>query len=181
MAIVNAGALSSIAKSKLASLATGSAKTSAAQSIVTKTASQTVATKSAASLVGGGLASAIAIPVIKTAVSSLAGSSTYSKVDAALGGYLPGGITPSQDNVIDMHGGLAKNWNTGTTTMGIMKDGNWYAVKKDGRIKVFRPSKNIVFGKRIEPKKFIRVAMKYRGIHRDLNSVFKSIKIKRRK
>lgn len=167
MVIVNASSLSSIAK-RAVGLSTSTSTKSAASSIISKTAASAAV-------------AAIAVPVVKSVVSSVSSGGTYQKIDAALGGYLPGGISPAQDNIIDYHGGLARTpWNTGTTTMGILRDGNWYAMKKNGMLKVWRPSKNIVFGKKIEPRKFIRVAMKYRGIHKELNSVFKSIKIRRK-
>jgi len=166
MAIVNLSSLSSIAKRAIGVTSTSS-KTSAASSIISKTAASAAV-------------AAIAVPVVKSVVSSVSSGATYQKIDEKLGGYLPGGITPSQNTVLDMHGGINRNWRTGTTTMGILNDGNWYAVKKTGQIKVFRPSKNTVFGKKIEPRKFIRVAMKYRGIHKELNSVFKTIKIRRK-
>jgi hypothetical protein len=183
---INAGGVIRGAKSLamgLKSTYTGSSSTSAAKSIITKTASTSTALK--AGSVGGGVVGAatsiLAVPLIKTAVSSMGIGNTYSYVDEKLGGYLPGGISPSQDNVMDIHGGLArKPWNTGTTTFGILRDGNWYAMKKNGQLKIFKPYKSIVFGKKIEPRKFIRLAQKYHSIQKDLNSVFKSIKTKRR-
>jgi len=170
---INAGGVirgaKSLAMGLTSTMKTGSTKatTSAAKSVISKTAASAAV-------------AAVAVPVVKSLVSSVTSSNLYTKADAALGGYLPGGITPTQDNTLDMHGGIARNWSTGTTTMGILRDGNWYAVKKNGMIKVFRPSKNVVFGKKIEPRKFIRIALKYRGIHRELNGVFKSIKIRRK-
>jgi len=166
MVIVNASSLSSIAK-RAVGLTSSSTSKSAASSIISKTAASAAV-------------AAIAVPVVKSVVSSVSSGSTYQKIDEKLGGYLPGGITPSQNTMLDMHGGINRNWSTGTTTMGILNDGNWYAVKKTGAIKVFRPSRNVVFGKKIEPRKFIRIAQKYRGIHKELNSVFKSIKLRRK-
>lgn len=167
MAIKNLSSLSSIALKKVQSVGSSTIKTSAASSIAKK-----VATSAAIS--------SVAIPLVSKTLSSISSSPMYTKFDEKLGGYLPGGITPSQNTVLDMHGGINRNWSTGTTTMGILNDGNWYAVKKTGAIKVFRPSKNIVFGRKIEPRKFIRVAQKYKLIHKELNSVFKSIKMRRK-
>lgn len=167
MAIKNLSSLSSIARRAIGVTSSSPVKTSAAASVAKK-----VATSAAVS--------AIAIPVVSSLVKSVSTSPTYTKIDEKLGGYLPGGITPGQNTVLDMHGGINRNWSTGTTTMGILNDGNWYAVKKTGQIKVFRPSKNVVFGKKIEPRKFIRIAQKYRVIHKELNSVFKSIKLRRK-
>jgi len=173
---INAGGVIRGAKSLSMGLKSTFKGNSAASSIMNKVSSSKVATtalKSAA-------ISTVAIPLVSSALKSVSSNPTYQRIDEKLGGYLPGGITVSQDNVLDLHGGIARNWNTGTTTMGILRDGNWYAVKKNGTVKIFRPTKNIVFGKKVEPRKFIRVALKYRGIHKELNSVFKSIKLRRK-
>ena len=100
---INAGGVIRGAKSLamgLKSTYTGSSSTSAAKSIITKTASTSTALK--AGSVGGGVvgaaASVLAVPLIKTAVSSMGIGNTYSYVDEMLGGYLPGGISPQDQD-----------------------------------------------------------------------------------
>ena len=100
----------------------------------------------------------------------------YTKLDQALGGYLPGGMTPSQQDIYAMHGGVAYSWNTGTATFSRLADGRIAVQKKNGLVKIYRPYKPLVFGKKTDAKKFIRVAKKHKKIYSELRKIFKTTK-----
>lgn len=100
----------------------------------------------------------------------------YNQLDNYLGGYLPGGITPQMDNAMQGTVGVVKTWDTGTARFARLSDGRMMAQRKDGTVKVYKPYKSLVFGKKLNVGGFIRLAHKYKKTHTKLNHIFKGLK-----
>ncbi len=93
----------------------------------------------------------------------------YRRVDQALGGLLPGGVPMP----MAMTGAtLVKTWVSNGVLFGKLSDGKMVVQKKDGTVKIWRPYKPVVFGKRTDVTKFTRLAKKYRKEYQELHKLF---------
>lgn len=93
----------------------------------------------------------------------------YLTIDEWLQGYLPGGIPRSMET---LGATVVKTWVANGALFGRLSDGRIAVVRKDGTIKVYRPYKPLVFGKKTDGKKFIRLAKRYRKEYKELHKIF---------
>ncbi len=96
----------------------------------------------------------------------------YGAIDLGLGGRLPGGITPGLAGVVEHGERPVKTWVANGATFIRFANGKIAVEKKDGTIKVYRPYKPTVFGKRTDVTKFVRLSKKYQKEYTELHKLF---------
>lgn len=67
---------------------------------------------------------------------------------------------------------VVKTWTANGTPFQLLSDGHIVVTKRNGIVKKYKPYKPMVFGKKIDAKKFARLAKKYRGVHKELNKLY---------
>lgn len=95
---------------------------------------------------------------------------------------IPGGATGYQPTpAAATHGPLVKTWHTGTAFFGMHQDGYISVLKKDGRIKTYRPYRPVVLSKNHAEnvKKMIREMKHMKKIHKDLGKLFPTRRAKK--
>ncbi len=81
----------------------------------------------------------------------------------------------------DEHGLVIRKWTANGAQFVRFQDGTQAVKKKDGLVKYYKPYKPVVFGKALKVSAFIRLAQKYEKTHKELDAIFKKIKIRRKK
>jgi len=95
---------------------------------------------------------------------------TYAQVDDFLGGYLPGGISPTANVQLDAQAGIVKRYPNG---MYRFADGKMGIIGKNGLLKTWRPYKCIVIGKRPTIGQLSRVVKRAKVWQKGLNKLLR--------
>lgn len=99
---------------------------------------------------------------------------TYAAVDEYLGGYLPGGITPGVDNALEAQAGIVKRYSTPNGTLYRFANGKMGMVsRRTGLLKVWKPYRCIVIGKRPTIGQLSRVVKRAKVWQKGLNKLLK--------
>lgn len=69
---------------------------------------------------------------------------------------------------------VVRSWSANGTPFQLLQDGRIAVTKKNGIVKIYRPYKPMVFGKKTDAKKFIRLAKKYKKTYAELHKIFRS-------
>lgn len=73
------------------------------------------------------------------------------------------------------------SWSTGTAEFSRFADGSIAVNRKDGTVKVYRPYKSLVFGKKVEISKFVKLAKRYHRYAKELASIYKNISLTKKR
>jgi hypothetical protein len=123
---------------------------------------------------GGALVGASAYVLLsrmkKDGGSSMGLGNTYQAVDDFLGGYLPGGITPSANVQLDAQAGIVKRYPNG---MYRFANGRMGIIGKDGLLKTWKPYRSIVIGKRPTIGQLSRVVRRAKVWQKGLNKLLR--------
>lgn len=95
---------------------------------------------------------------------------TYQAVDDFFGGYLPGGITPGQNTLIEQRGGVVRRYSNGLMRF---NTGHMGIIGKDGMLKTWKPYRPIVIGKRPTIGQLSRVVKRAKVWQKGLNKLLR--------
>lgn len=92
----------------------------------------------------------------------------------------PAGVLNMATNLQVQPPPFVRTWSTGTATFGVDQYGNHWVTTKNGW-KKYSKRKPIVLGTRnLTPSKFIAAAKRYHKMYKDLDKIFKKVRVKRK-